>query len=371
MTDGYNAELEEEKEFPEDQEGEFLDPIMEPFNPADIYIESHWRSVDSLVRRIEYNEIDMTYCNRNTNLWSPKTQSRFIESILLRLPLPAFYFEESYEGIWYLIDGGQRLTTLNNFVVGKSLRLTDLEFLGNLNGLTFNQLNRNLQRRIMESAVPCYNVRSGTPESVRKSIFRRINTGGFPLNRQELRTASVREYVNSFIKILAENKFFIEMMGDLSKRMKDRELVLRFWAFYKFNYLSEKCPKNMVEFLDLAMKDICLAEDWERDEIKTSFENGIFRCRELLGIKGFQKDVNINVKNPSLYEVWMVSLAGLDNEHYNHLLKKKWLFRENYRELLTDLEFIKSISSSPQKVDHVRTRYAKVKNLIEGVLPNA
>lgn len=128
--------------------------IIQPFDPELIRVETRPMTIDLLLRRISYEELDLTPdFQRKDGIWNPRTKSRLIESILIRIPLPAFYMDATDEDKWVVIDGLQRLTTLKMFVNDQSLKLSDLEFLTHLEGKTFNDLPRNLQRRINETQV--------------------------------------------------------------------------------------------------------------------------------------------------------------------------------------------------------------------------
>lgn len=103
--------------------------ITHPFNPNDIEIETPPYTVGYLIDHLEHEEINMnTEFQRENNLWTAEKQSKLIESILLGLPLPAFYFDTSNEK-WDIIDGLQRCCSIENFCVKKQLKLTGLEFL--------------------------------------------------------------------------------------------------------------------------------------------------------------------------------------------------------------------------------------------------
>ena len=155
------SELEEELVENEGQESEEL---IEPFDPKLIDIGVETKSLDSLVARLRNKEIDMnTEFQRHADLWDQKKMSRLIESILIRFPLPAFYFDGSDESNWLVVDGLQRLSSIRKFVIQKEMKLSGLEFLTNLNGQTYEQLDRMYQRRIDECNVVTYVIKPGTP----------------------------------------------------------------------------------------------------------------------------------------------------------------------------------------------------------------
>lgn len=184
-----------EKEYEEEYEEEFYDELEEgvirqPFVTSNIKISNAIISLQSLIRRLEFQEIDLNpEFQRNGNLWNHTKMSRLIESIILRLPLPIFYFDVSDADKWVVIDGLQRLSTIQNFVINNTLKLKNLEFLTELNGKTYEQLDRRIQRVIEETQINTYQIEPQTPKEVRYSIFNRINTGGMTLNSQEIRQA--------------------------------------------------------------------------------------------------------------------------------------------------------------------------------------
>ena len=374
MTNYQETELDEELVVLEnDEDSEFLDPVMEPFNPSEIDIIAGQMSLDALIKRIRYDEIDMnTDFQRNAELWNNQKMSRLIESVLIRFPLPAFYFDATEDDNWLIVDGLQRLSSIRRFVIKKNLRLSGLEFLVDLNGKNFDQLHRQYQRRIEECQVTVYTIRPGTPSDVKYSVFRRINTSGLTLNNQEIRNAMAKPRDRELLEELSSLEYSKIMLGDLSKRMKDHELVLRFWAFYSFDYLEAKNKKEMASFLDRAMEEIKKGNDEYRNNFKSKYSIAIKRCYQLLGEFGFEKepssDSRKRSKNSTLFEVWMVQLARLSCLEFKDLLNKKADVQSRASNLLKDIEFFNSITYSTQKRDHVEMRYEKVKNLISGVL---
>lgn len=141
------------------------------YHPNDIDFTTTHLSVGKIIKRLKDKEIDILPEKRD---WASIKQSRFIESILVRIPLPSFYFDGNDDKNWQVVDGLKRLKTLNNFVLNQK-RLENLEYLPTYNGMTFRSLPRDLQRRIEETTIISYILNSGVPTDFKHSIFKRIN----------------------------------------------------------------------------------------------------------------------------------------------------------------------------------------------------
>lgn len=132
-------------------------------------------NLDIIIRRLENEEIELDpEFQRGVNLWDGNRQSKLIESILIKLPLPSFYFDVQNGGRWVVVDGFQRLNAIKNFVVKKSLRLEGLDFLHTLDGKGYDDLPRPMQRRIYETIVFGCFIQPSTPSEYKKYIFNRI-----------------------------------------------------------------------------------------------------------------------------------------------------------------------------------------------------
>ncbi|VAW46538.1 FIG01098778: hypothetical protein [hydrothermal vent metagenome] len=373
MSDENYSELEDGLPGPNDPEGECFDPVMKPFNPTDIDIVVEPKSLDALIERIRHKDIDMnTDFQRHAELWDNAKMSRLIESILIRFPLPAFYFDASEDNNWLIVDGLQRLSSIRKFVIDKKLKLSGLEFLTDLNGKNYDGLHRIYQRRIKECPVTVYLIKPGTPPEVKYSIFRRINTGGMTLNNQEIRNAMAKPAERKLLKDLATHRFMIATLGDVSKRMGDQELVLRFWAFYKFDYFDKNNKKAIALFLDKAMDDIKSGDENYRENLKQIFEKAISRCYHLLGKQAFEKEPANNGarkrKNTTLFEVWMVSLAKLEDNEISCIENNMSIFKAKIKALSEDTDFLNAVTYATQKEDHVRIRYERIRKLIDEVI---
>ncbi len=352
--------------------------IQNPFNPAEINISSKQDTLLNLLNRVKHNEIDMnTDFQRHAELWDTRKMSRLIESILIRLPLPAFYFDASDDENWLIVDGLQRLSAIRKFVLEddarKKLKLRDLEYLGKqFNGKTYDDLPRTYKRRIDECPVTLFLIQKGTPDAVKYSVFRRINTGGIVLNDQEIRNAMAKPSIRRWIEELAKDEYLINIFGDRSERMMDQELVLRFLAFHYQDY--EKSTKNITSFIDEMIEKLEKATEKQLIDYKDAFKRATKRCWLIFGESAFEKQIKDaptrrKRKSSPLFEVWTNALVDVNERDVKTLIQKKELLIEKHTILMSDdSDYFRSITYSTQKKDHFRTRRDKVNQLIMEIL---
>ena len=237
-------------------DNEAIPDITEPYDPKDVDIISMPMTIFNIVERLKNDEIILNPdFQRKTNLWNDVQQSRLIESLLIRIPLPTFYFDLTEEDKYIVVDGLQRLQTIKNFAVldendSYKLRLKGLEYFKDLNGKIFEELPLNLQRRFREQNIIAYIIRNGTPDKVRNSIFKRINTGGVVLTQDEINNSTFRGKVADLLKELADSQEFIKVTrGSIqTDRMLDHGFINRFLAFYVQGI--EKYKGNFEEYLE-------------------------------------------------------------------------------------------------------------------------
>jgi hypothetical protein len=250
-----------------------------------------------------------------------------IESILLKLPLPVFYFDVSDPGKWMVIDGLQRISTIKSFFVSKTLKLKGLEFLKELNSKKCDDLPTNLQRTIEDTMFVAYQIEAQTPKEVRYSIFNRINTGGLSLKPQEIRQALNQKGGGvNFLKNMVEQDSFKEVVGISNKRMAGQELVLRFMAF---KTLDEDKFKTMNNFLDLAMEKIDTKSPEERGILQDELIEVLEFSNQVLGEKhkfsrSIASEERSKMVNLSLFDVLTVCFDEISDK--NLFLENKDFF---------------------------------------------
>ncbi len=368
----YNIANEPQVEY-EDLSSEDL--MEKPFNPTKIDITTKPLTIDLLLKRLKAEpiEIDLSPAfQRKGDLWDDKKQSQLIESLLIKFPLPAFYFDGSDNNKWLVVDGLQRLSALRNFVILKKLKLVGLEFLNKLEGYTFDELPRNLQRQIEEAQITAYIINAGTPEEVKFNIFKRINTGGLILNSQEIRHALNQGIPAKFVEELANSTNFQDVTGRINPdRMLDREFITRFLAF-RIKPVSEYKP-DLDTYMNQKMGELKLLSEDERTEIKNSFISSMKLAKEIFGDWAFRKVFDLNERrrpiNKALFEVWSVELSRLSEEDRIKLRTRGKELFNNFIELMnSDEVFVASITSATGDKTRVGYRYSKIEAIIKNTL---
>jgi len=351
------------------------DQITEPFDPTLIRVETKPLSMDLLISRIDEKELDlMPDFQRQAGIWSDAAQSRLIESMLIRIPLPAFYMDASDEDKWLVVDGLQRLTAIERFVIKKELKLTGLEFLHNLSGLGFDELPRNFRRRINETQVIVYLIEKDTPPKAKYNIFKRINTGGLPLSSQEIRHALNQGAATLMLKKLAGHDEFKKATdyGIRDHRMGAQECVLRFMAFTLRSYTSYK-SSDFDDFLNTAMATINNMLEGDRKKLEDSFVRALNASSDIFGSYAFRKQYKKNAwRNPinkALFETWTVNISSLNDDQLTELKQKKKKLVDGFIDLMNGSSgFDGAISQGTGNVAKVKLRFYEISKLIQEVL---
>lgn len=345
---------------------------IKPYDTKLIDISPKPLSLDTIIARLENDEIDlMPGFQRKSGLWTEEQKSQLIESLILRIPLPAFYFDGSNNDMWVVIDGLQRLTALKEFFVDKTLVLKGLEFLKDLEGLTVDNMPRVYERRMKETQIITYIINPGAPINLKYNIFKRINTGGLQLEPQEIRHALFQGFATEYLEHLANMERFKEVTGYSIKsdRMLDREFVLRFIAFYE---LSIEDYKGSIDvFLNDAMEYI--NKNYTKiyaNEVERLFEKVLDVSEMIFGKFAFRRMPDKEKRRPlskALFETWTSILAKYSYDDLQILVDRKELLVEKYVYMCSqDKDFLESIKSG--KVSAICKRYEKIENLLKEML---
>jgi predicted RNA-binding protein with RPS1 domain len=354
------------------------------FDPTAIRVRRDNLSLESLINRLQNNALDLSPSfQRKPNIWSEGAQSRLIESLLLLIPIPAFYFDARDERKWLVIDGVQRLTAISRFVMDEdilsnpdlelsklklsNLKLSNLEILTELNNKTFKNLEYFIVRRILDTQVIAYLIEPGTPENVKYNIFQRLNIGvALPLSEQEIRNAFPGQ-ATEILKDLAESVEFLKATNRRIKgnRREDQECVLRFIAFTLSPY-AEYENQNFDRFLRDTMACLNQMSKKKWDELKETFKKAMEAAHKIFGDAAFGRADDQRYDDTidqALFEVWSVHLGQLSDDDRTALIKAKKYVTRDFRQLLSDKTF-RTALTSPKSAD-VKNRFEKVEQFIQ------
>lgn len=310
--------------------------------------------VDGLVKRIKDGSIFIPSFQRGF-VWDLKKASRFIESLLLGLPVPGIFLSKDEETQKLLvIDGQQRLLTLQYFYdgifhdTGREFALKDIE--SEYEGVTYKSLPEEDRRRLDDSIIHATIVKQDEPSEDNSSvfhIFERLNTGGALLQPQEIRTAMYQGEFNDLIERLNGNESWRGLFGPVSNRMRDRELILRFLALY-FN--SDKYERPMKEFLNKYMASNRHLQQQSADQIRELFVGTAETVSKYLGSKAFRPKGTLIA---AIYDATMVGIARRLARDKIHDFKE---LQKRCERLLKDQRFIAATTTHTSDENNVVNR---------------
>jgi hypothetical protein len=333
--------------------------------------------ISALHARYRAGDLNLEPLFQRRKVWDHTKSSKLIESLILEVPLPIFYFAEGPDGEQEVIDGQQRLTACFRFL-DNEYPLKGLEALPHLNGKYFKELDRPTQRLVQDSSIRQILFRKESDPNLRFEIFERLNTGAVPLNDQELRNCIYRGPHNDLLISLSEDKDYQWLMGfkGPQNRMKDVEYVLRFAAFYHSTYLNYRPP--MKRFLNEDMQKFRNASKQEQEKLRSAFKTAVALVRSLLGEHAFHRFYPGEDKenpdgywepkkfNASLYDILMWSFADKDK---NQVMANLDAIREALIVLMSEDDFfIEAIELSTSAYKMVRRRFDIWRQTLDAIL---
>jgi len=267
---------------------------ISPFNPDDIKVNFKQFGLRLISEMIDDEDIDLSPDFQRNFVWSSVQKSRLIESILLRIPLPMFYFSEDIEGKISVVDGLQRITTIKEFMDNK-FPLKSLEYLKeSCEGKYFRDEGRKVG--IESKYVRWFNqtqfsvnvIDPTSPSKVKYDIFRRINTGGKPLNNQEIRNCLAGNRLRDVLREMVSLPSFKTATDGSIKptRMDDQEIALRFILFYRINESVDGIHDYngyMDTSLDNITEELTQDKSIDLDKYVSLFSNAMNNAEYLLG----------------------------------------------------------------------------------------
>lgn len=350
-----------------------------------IVVSSRDWTVETIVRQVEQENIDLDPAFQRRNAWRDHRRSRLIESFILGFPVPQLVLAENprHRGTFIVIDGKQRLMTIaglylkayrdywtdgcfSGLSVLKSLNQTRLDdFLADAR---YSKDRRQLGNADIRTTV----ITNFSGEDVLYDIFYRINTGSVPLSSQELRQVLNRgAFAKYLLQITSDQNplWTVLRIDQPDPRLRDVELLLRLVALRRF---AKRYQGNMKNFLDSAMVD--LNDRWSKEKKNVEeYVEQLFHAVDA-ALKIFGKDVGRKFRygryehalNRALFEVqaYYLSFAKVRTA----ALKNKAALIRDAKALFDDYQFRASIETTTKSLDNYRTRFQKYREMMEHCL---
>jgi len=265
--------------------------------------------VDSIIKRIKDKIIYVPKFQRKY-VWNIAQASKFIESLILGLPVPGIFLsKEPKTGRLLIVDGQQRLMSLFHFYDGtfknKEFVLTGLQS-EDLNGKSYKTISSTDRTKLDDSIIHATIVRQDEPDDEESSIyliFERLNTGGKPLVSQEIRACIYYGEFNDLLDDLKDNVNWRTVFGAENERLKEQELILRFFALY---YERKEYTKPLKGFLNKFMASNRNLEKHSKKSLSDLFSNTIAQFALILGSKSFRTGKAFNA---AIFDSTMVGLS--------------------------------------------------------------
>ena len=349
----------------EENESKYIFNVDTPGN-ADLYIKS-------LIDLWTSKDLQIPFFQRRF-VWTLKQASLFIESLLANLPVPALMFYKDSKEYQYIIDGQQRTKSIlyftgtikpedvdDEYKKFINFRLTGLAEDSPYYNKTYSELDPELQRKFKNRTLPVTTIKVNDEKDLPKifEIFRRLNTGGTPLTKQEIRNCICAGNFNDFLIELNKNpkwQSFITSEKD-RKRQRDVELILRFFALYDSN---DKYKRPMDDFLTLYFEKHKNISEGELKEKENIFNNVVDAIYDNLAKTPFHIK---NGLNSGVCDSVMVAFANnLDNIPND--------ISNRFAQLCHNEEFYKYCGKSVNDNESVRNRIQMANDYLFGAVEN-
>ena len=347
-----------EDEF-DDASEQDLDEFSGP--EKNIYFKTPQRLIKDLYTSYKDGDLDTTPYFQRGYVWDKTKASRLIESIIMGVPIPIVYTAEEQDGTQIVIDGQQRLKSIFGFIDGKfpknekDFTLSGLKIKTDYNGYTFKELDKSDKNVINNYNLSLITITKDSDKDIRFEIFERLNTGSMKLNDQEIRNCIYRGPYNEFLKELADDSDFQFILNSpgLKERMRDIELVLRYFTFKRNTYLNYK--PSMKQFLNHEIIAFQNLSDNDKKNMQKDFKKAVQSAKTVFGNHAFRRFSKGLSNDPNGYweekkvnrGLFDVVMFGFTQYEKNEIIPKADIIREELIWLMThDDVFIDSISGS-------------------------
>ena len=341
---------------------------VRPYDATKIRITTKSWSLRQVIDDISDGTIDLFPDFQRSYVWKSYQQSRLVESILLGIPLPSFYFNADETNTMQVVDGVQRLTTIQRYYRGE-FALSQLEYLTDLVGRSFPELDTAWRRRFQQTQILVHVIEPQTPPELKFDIFRRLNTLGTPLTAQQIRHCLSRARSRDLLARMASGPAFVRATRGaylFDPGMTARELALRFIALRDFDRDAYTGFETLDDFLIAVTRrldDPKAASDRELDAVVEAFETAMSRAWDAFGTGAFRRSESSQI-NRALFDSWAVALAEVDDETFGR--RRGEIARDAKRAMDTDAAYVRSFSEATGYAGRIEMRLEKAREIVRG-----
>ena len=327
------------------------------------------------------DQINLSPEFQRRNRWDKKRRSRFIESIIMNVPVPPVFLGEDEYGKYVVLDGRQRLTAISEFL-RNTYRLEGLDVWNEINGKTYDDLEKQkLSAAITRRFIPAIVVLKESSPVVKYDVFDRLNTGGLIANEMEIRNAIYPGEFNSTIHQLSKNPDFRRLWNiptdDIQAeknqtfaQMGDLELILRFFALFHPEQINLRYKDYLSEFMEARNKSYGQNAALARSDTAL-FLSAVQNVSLVFGNDAFRKPDEhrqfISKKSAPLADAEMISLCDVPANQLTERIRQE--LKEGFIDLcLNNEEFKRSISAGTNGKTAIATRVRLAKELVVRVM---
>jgi Protein of unknown function DUF262 len=336
--------------FEPDAEPDLPDPDQTPIRDRKLVTQPYDLAVQSLITQIDNKTIFLRPMSERPRfqrnyVWTDKLASKLIESILLQVPIPPCFLSQNEEYELDVVDGQQRLFSIYRFTKN-SFELSGLDVLSELNGLRFLELSPRVQKQLSTFSVRCIVITNESHPEVKFEVFERLNTNTVPLNSQELRNCVYRGRLNEYLKDASEMKDWLEILGRKSpdKRLRDEELVLRFFAYSYLGIESYRTPQKI--WLNEAASVGRTLSQKDVENFRSKWTKAIAISRIWFDPNECFRRPGLKSLNRALFDLIMHTAAKTEIDQAQNMRAQ---FRDRFFEVIADEQFSDLVSRA---VDH-------------------
>ena len=308
-------------------------------------------------------------------VWNQPKKQQLIDSILLGIPIPTFYFSIDKNGNLLVVDGKQRINSILEFLEGKLSLPSSYRFLcldkDSKHDVHFKELESRVKRKFEDYPLTCYLVDSSVIPRFQNEIFMRVNRGGERLTIQEIRNASNVGKVTYLLNKISDNK---ELRIVPIKRKKDQYLVLRFLAYYLIHnndsfmsiYNFDSDYDGIDNLLDRVMKFINIISDSEVKKLYSLYESCIQISKRMFELKSYKEfsRKDSNTVNMIIFESWLFLISSFEKSVIETNLD---LFFDFYIKFIGDENFEDNILYRRDSKEKITWRFSYIEKFIKDI----